>query len=240
MAPRTRAETRERVLTWEETISRDSELYSRLAHCVADDDRILDLISVVPPGQLEMNMLLAAVQYLLLLDRDAPLARWYPSLGGERTDARLEATFSGFVVERQDEIAELITTRRVQTNEVARCVFLLPAYNLVQRLGGAPLAIIEVGTSAGLNQNVDRYGYSYQSEAEVRTLNADSPVRLATDCGESVPETADGVPRIASRVGLDLHPIDVTDTEQARWLQSLVWPDQVPKRRYICANSSPM
>jgi len=226
---RTIDETRSRVRTWDETIRGDSIMYSQLARFVAKQDDILDLIRAAPPGQLEMNMLLAAVQYLLLADPLQTLAGWYPSLGGTSSDDGLEDAFAAFVAEHKEHIHQLITTRRVQTNEVARCVFLLPAYNIVQQWTGRTIALAEIGTSAGLNQNLDRYGYKYHSESSSVLLRGDASVQLSTDCGPAVPASADRIPDVAWRTGFDLHPIDVTDDDQARWLRALVWPDQVER-----------
>ena len=72
-------------------------MYSDLARFVAQNDEMLDLIRVVPPGQLEMNMLLAAVQYLLLEDPEQSLAGWYPSLGGHSHKPGLEEAFTYYV-----------------------------------------------------------------------------------------------------------------------------------------------
>ena len=233
MAGRTIGELRDRALRWEETIRADSAMYSRLALHVADSNDLLDLMRAVSPGQLELNMLFAAVQYLLLGDPSHRLAGWYPSLGGTRADGGIELAFDEFVTEHADDIRHLITARRVQTNEVARCAFLLPAYNLVAAMTQAPLAIIEVGTSAGLNQNVDRYGYTYRSESGIRRLNDSSPVQLECDTGRTLPKAATSIPNIAWRIGLDVHPIDVTDPDQARWLRALVWPDQVERHHRL-------
>ena len=228
-------ETRQRVHTWDETIRKDSAMYSALARHVARDDDLLEVIRFVPPGQLEMNMLLAAVQYLLLEDSSQELAAWYPSLGGKADGPGLEAAFSGFVLAHRDTIHELIMSRRVQTNEVARCVFLLPAYNFVQEMAGRPLALAEIGTSAGLNQNVDRYGYTYESDAGPVVLASAAAVQLSTQCGTAVPLHARRLPEIGWRTGVDLHPIDVADDDQARWLRALVWPDQVERHRRLAA-----
>ena len=34
------------------------------------------------------------------------------------------------------------------------------------------------------------------------------------------------MPRVAWRLGIDLKPVDIRDTDQALWLRALVWPDQ--------------
>lgn len=232
---RTIEETRLRVHTWDQTIRDDSAMYSTLARHVAQDTYLLDLIRSVPKGQIEMNMLLAAVQYLLLEDPSQELAAWYPSLGGTADRPGLESAFTGFVSTHRDAIHELITSRRVQTNEVARCVFLLPAYNVIQEMAGRPLALAEIGTSAGLNQNVDRYGYTYGSSAGTVTLASKAAVQLSTQCGADVPLHARKLPEIGWRIGVDLHPIDVADDDQARWLRALVWPDQAVRHTRLAA-----
>lgn len=224
---------RHRVVNWEESIRDDSELYSRLALHVAGNDEILDLIRSVRPGQLEMNMLLAAVQFLLIENPAAELARFYPSLGGKDSGADLEGTFASFVANYRAEIQNLISTRQVQTNEVARCVFLAPAYNLIADLVGAPLALLEIGTSAGLNLNVDRYGYRYEAPSGCVEVNPGAPLQLVTEARTGIPPYARAVPKIVWRAGIDLNPIDVVDRTEAMWLRALVWPDQVERHRRL-------
>jgi hypothetical protein len=233
MADRTAEEMRERVLLWEQGIRADSALYSRITRGVAENEQILRLIQVAPPGQLEMNLLLAAVQYLLIADPRHPLAGWYPSLGGTNIDGDVLAEFVPFVLTNLETIAELISTRRVQTNEVARCAFLLPAYNLVGRLSGRPLAVIEIGTSAGLTQNLDRYGYRFVADDATVELSPASPVQLTSNTGKTVPYPAQSIPTIVWRAGLDLHPVNINDDDQVRWLRALLWPDRVDRHRRL-------
>ena len=204
-------------------------MYARLTAAVVDEPFILDMLEHVPSGQLHMNLLFGAVQYLLLADRHHPLAEWYPSLGGTRSGPGLEDEFVGYVAEHAESITQLVSTRRVQTNEINRCAFLLPAYNAVSVMTGRPIALIEIGTSAGLTQNLDRYHYTYTSDAEEVTVGGTSLVELACHTGATVPRAARNLPQLASRVGFDLHPIDVADPDQARWLRALVWPDS-PER----------
>jgi hypothetical protein len=224
---------RTRVLSWEEGIRADSAMYSRITHAVADNEEILRLIQAAPPGQLEMNLLLAAVQYLLMADLDHPLAAWYQSLGGTRLEGDVAAEFIPFVLANREPIVELIATRRVQTNEVARCTFLVPAYNLVSRLSGRPLALVEIGTSAGLTQNLDRYGYRYVADDGIVTLAPASRVQLASATGTKVPELAQAIPTIGWRAGLDLYPVDINDDDQVRWLRALLWPDRTDRHERL-------
>ena len=62
----------------------------------------------------------------------------------------------------------------VQTNEVGRSAVLAPA-TLVARRSGLPLRVLEVGASAGLNLQWDRYWYD---TGETTFGDPDSPVRF--------------------------------------------------------------
>jgi hypothetical protein len=93
---------------------------------------------------------------------------------------------------------------------------LLPAFARLPQ----PLALIEVGASAGLCLLADRYGYDYGGQR----LGAPEPV-FACRLGDGL-EAPAVMPRVAWRAGLDLDPVDVRDDEQVAWLEALVWPDQ--------------
>ena len=41
-----------------------------------------------------------------------------------------------------------------------------------------------------------------------------------------IPQT---LPRIAWRAGIDLNPVDIADPDQVRWLEALVWPEQMDR-----------
>jgi hypothetical protein len=109
--------------------------------------------------------------------------------------------------------------RRTQTNEPARCAVLLPALAQLPQ----PLALIEVGASAGLNLLLDRYSYDYSGH-RLAGLDPDAPVLRCEPRGP-VPLPA-RIPVISWRAGLDLNPLDVTREDDARWLSCLVWPGE--------------
>ena len=73
------------------------------------------------------------------------------------------------------EIHELVATHTTQTNEVRRTTVTLPALGLIAMHSGRPLALLEVGASAGLNLLVDRYGFRIGS---VMAGIPGSPVQL--------------------------------------------------------------
>lgn len=111
----------------------------------------------------------------------------------------------------------LVRSRRTQTNEIGRCATLLPALGLLPQ----PLALIEVGASAGLNLLLDRYTYDY---GEGRVLGEGSSVMISCELRNDVP-LPQAVPEIVWRRGIDIEPVDVRDDGAVRWLQSCVFAD---------------
>jgi hypothetical protein len=186
----------------------------------------IDILGSAHHHQPPANILLAAVQYLLLGGLDHPLAAHYPSL---RLDAGPDGDpvtlFHDLLVEHRDRIVELVSTRTVQTNEVRRCATLLPAFTAACEPGRS-ITLVEVGASAGLNLLFDRYRYAYGS---VVVGPGDSPLTLTSEIRTGQPPIPDEMPAVASRVGIDLHPIDVTDPDAVRWAQALIWPEQVER-----------
>ena len=95
-----------------------------------------------------------------------------------------------------------------QTNEAARAAVLRPAFGRAAELiDGQPMALVEIGTSAGLLLVPDRYRYRYHdgSRAEIfrrRGLTIDCEIR-----GDGWPTPAGTPLAIASRTGIDLNPI---------------------------------
>ncbi len=113
----------------------------------------------------------------------------------------------------------MLRTRRTQTNEPARCATLLPAMALLPE----PLALLEVGASAGLTLLVDRYSYDYAGH-RVTGTDPQAPVLRCEPRGPvPLPRR---VPTVSWRAGLDLNPLDVTDSADVHWLACLLWPGE--------------
>ena len=106
---------------------------------------------------------------------------------------------------------------------------------LVPVLAGldGPLALIEVGASAGLCLYPDRWGYAW-TFPDGRTVTAGPEPRLGCEVTGDPPLPAEP-PAVAWRAGIDLHPLDVTDPDAMAWLQMLVWPEQVARRERLAA-----
>ena len=217
-----------------------SPLYERLARGVADDSDLLDLAAAVPDGRSPAHLLLAAVHDRLLAGRDHRLAGYYPTVADDPRDPSEGDPFSAFrafCLSHAPEMRDIVTERRTQTNSVRRCAGLLPAFETVSRRasrgrdGREPLALVEIGPSAGLNLLWDRYGYDYGAAG--RCGDPDSPVCVESAVRAGDPPLPDSMPPIASRVGVDLHPLDVTDPADAWWLHALVWPEHDERHRLL-------
>ena len=81
-----------------------------------------------------------------------------------------------------------------QTNEVARSGVLMPGLMAIAAATGLPLRLFELGCSAGLNLNLDRFGYDLGG---VVVGNQSSPVQLAPGWKGPLPSVA-GPPRTSS------------------------------------------
>jgi hypothetical protein len=173
-----------------------SPLYEEFALGVAKDADVLAFLRTLPEAKRQPNLLFGAVKYLTGV---------MPDYGA----------FRAFVVGHQDDLRDLMSVRSTQTNEPGRCAVLLPLLAALTQ----PIAMLEVGASAGLCLLPDVYGYDYGGH---RIGPADSPVTFPCEPRGSVP-VPEAVPEVAWRLGVDIHPLDVTDPDTGKWLTALVW-----------------
>ncbi|EMA11437.1 hypothetical protein SAMN05443574_103138 [Haloarcula vallismortis] len=215
--------------TWAEDTS---PLYAYLCREAAADDAVLDLASAVPEGRQAPHLLLAAVHYLLDRNPDHRLAQYYPSIVADSREPDDECfpAFREFCLDHADDIRPLLRTRRTQTNAVRRSAVLYPAIAQVARAADGPLALVELGPSAGLNLLFDRYRYDYDGHV---VGNSDSPVTIESSVRRGDPPLPETPPVIRSRVGIDRNPLDVTDAADRDWLRALIWPEHEDRRAVL-------
>jgi len=224
----------ERLLKFADFVEGQAPLYSQILRATADDPAVVEIIGHAEYEQPPANIILAAVQYLLLGGEGPELAAWYPVLEAGAPEGDPAALFCEFVAGHRDALVSLVSTRTVQTNEVRRCVALVPAFATVAAETGKPLALLEIGPSAGLNLLFDRYRYDYGPHGMTGPI--DSSVTLTTEVRGGEPPVPDPLPAVAWRRGIDLHPVDVTDPDAVRWARSLLWPEQVERtERFLAA-----
>src|SRR4029079_13903824 len=109
--------------------------------------------------------------------------------------------------DHRDDIAAFIA-HPPQTNEVGRSAILMPGYAEIARRTGLPLRVLELGASAGLNLNWDRYAYRY-GEHFVGARNA--PLTVSAEWRGPWSGVSE-VPPVAERRGCDRSPIDLAQT----------------------------
>lgn len=207
-----------------------SPLYERLSMGISNDAALLAIASCAISKPVPM-IFLAAVHYLLLNGAVHPLAAFYPDIHPEpcAVENGTYPLFRDFCIHHRYEIENLITSYHVQTNEVRRCSCLLPAFGIVSRQAkGLPLALVEIGASAGLNLLWDYYGYSYGNGLFYGS--GASQVQLTcTVRGDRRPSFPEIFPQIASRIGIDLNPIDIRNESATNWLRSFIWPEHTAR-----------
>ena len=112
--------------------------------------------------------------------------------------------------------------RTPQTNEVGRSAALMGGLLvLAAQWGPMPIALYELGASAGLNLVLDRYRYRLGT---LETGAAGSPLWLRPEWEGRDPPAA--AVSIARRRGVDLAPLDIAKPEDRERLSAYVWPDQ--------------
>ena len=104
-----------------------------------------------------------------------------------------------------------IARRHVQTNETRRAV----AWRWPAHLAGAshrarPLALVDIGASAGLNLVADALPAPW-------TTPDGAPLEVAEDVD------------VVLRLGLDARPLDPTHPDDATWLRACIWPGDAPR-----------
>jgi hypothetical protein len=132
--------------------------------------------------------------------------------------------FHASLIANADAVRAVMRVRSTQTNEPARCAVLLPILSRLPQ----PIALIEVGASAGLCLLPDFYGYDYGRRALAPRPGSSEPPVFACKASPDTP-LPEALPFIVWRAGLDLDPIDAADRSQAAWLETLVWPEQAER-----------
>lgn len=186
-----------------------SRPYEVLAEAAARDATILAFLSGLPRAKQQPNLLFAAGRYLIGAPAD---------IGSLRE----------LVAGRPAELRDVMLARRTQTNEAARCAMLLPALAMVP----GPLALLEVGASAGLTLLPDRYSYDYGGH----TVTGTDPLAPVLACEPRGPVPLPRqVPEVVWRAGLDLNPLDVASDDDVHWLSCLIWPEETGREERLAA-----
>ena len=199
-------------------------LFTDLAHDYSAGGRTYALLagrSLRPVHDAVPLRLAGAIHRVVLQGKDDRIARHYPSVGG-KPEEDFTADFIGYMRDHLDDI-EIGLASQVQTNEVGRSVVHLVLSHWLTTLGVQEFNLLEIGSSAGLNLNFDKF---YACSGQLRMGESTSQLRFMGDWFSNAPD----VPRIGataiSKRGCDISPIDVARPDDESRLLSFVWPDQ--------------
>ncbi|TFC57320.1 DUF2332 domain-containing protein [Cryobacterium sp. TMB1-7] len=199
-----------------------SACYEAWAAGVARDAATIGLIDRLPPTKRQPNLVFSA-------------ARFHGAEAGGYLG------FRAWLAENWAVVEQTCRSHATQTNEPGRCAVLLPTLGSLP----GPLALIEVGASAGLCLLPDLYSYRYwpggrsadgpgDGAALLDPPAGTSPVLLECAVTGSVPVPS-RLPRVVWRAGIDLNPLDVTDPADVAWLEALIWPEHDDRRARLRA-----
>jgi hypothetical protein len=145
--------------------------------------------------------LFSSVHYLLLKDSSDPLSRFFATLTpSPRHPEDAFPEFLRFCKEHREDILHLLDTRTVQTTYA--------------------LNLVEIGCSAGVLLTFDKYAYEFERGGRLGATDAPLTLSVAVVGGRPL-----HIPRIGSRVGLDLHVLDPRSEDERRWLLALSFPE---------------
>ena len=151
-------------------------------------------------------------------------ALWPPAasmLGDRALDAALDDAIATAWAQQRP-LLQAALARPPQTNEVQRSAALLPGLLHVAAQTGLPLALVEIGASAGLNLWCDKYRHDHGSWAWGPTKSA---LTLHADWRGPTPPLQAPL-QIVRRAGCDAAPVDLAQPDEALRLASFVWADQ--------------
>lgn len=218
-----------------------SPVYEDWAVGLSGDAEVLGLVDTLPRARRQPNLVFACARLL-----GVPVEPW--------------SLVRGWFVAHWDLVAREALTRTTQTNEAGRCATLLPVLASIE----GPVALLEVGASAGLCLYPDRYSYRYVDGAdglrgtegtegtegtdgadgaggtdgidEVRVDPVDGPSAVELTCRvDDLARVPRRLPDVVWRAGIDLNPLDITDPDDAAWLDVLVWPEHADRRARLAA-----
>jgi hypothetical protein len=179
---------------------------------------------------------LSGLHHLALLGQQ-PWAELWPPAPGPVTDAALDAAIHAAWHTRQPHMRAALAGPP-QTNEVQRSAALLPGLLHVAARTRRPLALAEIGSSAGLNLWCDHFRHEHgpagqPGPADQHWAWGDPAAGLTLRCdwrGAAPPHQLNDAPlHIASRAGCDAQPVDLALPGEDLRLCSFIWPDQAER-----------
>ncbi len=190
--------TRERYAAYADRIADVSPSYAAWARSLDDD--LVALLDTVPPTQRQPELVFAVAR----------------GLGADPSDP---AALRALGQEARPALVAALATATVQANDPRRLGPLVPVVAALAAAVAGPLGLVDVGAAASLCSFPDRVtldlrvhdGHSGARSELVRmhTAPAGPSLRLTADAWGTVPSPSAAAIRVAGRVALDPHPVDL-------------------------------
>ena len=209
-----------------------SPVYIELMRAAAEDiergGQVARLFEDIPapPGSVPQLRLMAALHYLVLSGQAPALATFYPSAGGEEPIDNVWSAAQTTIAEHFDQVRQRLH-RTVQTNEPGRSAVLFSGLLWLAARHQRPIRLLEVGASAGLNLQADRYSYV---TGDLQLGDPASPLRFVDPWVPPIPidlAAAAAELRVVAGAGCDLAPLDPRQPDDQLTLLSYIWPDEL-------------
>ena len=161
-----------------------------------------------------------ALHAAALTERDAALAAAYPARNPGWRMEEIWPLAHAFLQREAEWVAQFLKSAP-QTNETRRSIALLAGFLALAKQWSGPMDMLEIGASAGLNLNWDKFTY----RTDTWSWGDPGPVLIDTAWTGPAPPT-DVRPLVRQRAACDLNPLDIRDPDARLRLRSYIWPDQ--------------
>ncbi|MDP3494026.1 MAG: DUF2332 domain-containing protein [Hyphomonadaceae bacterium] len=169
-----------------------------------------------------------ALHAAALTGRDPALAAEYP---GARPDWSMDRVWpiARNFLEREEAHVRDFMKSPPQTNETARATGLACGFLWLAERSPQPFHMLELGASAGLNLNWDRFAFAHP------------PWGRAGLAGPAIPTLVEGAApdwrnlEIASRAACDQNPLDPANPDDRLRLRAYIWADQTARMERLNA-----
>jgi hypothetical protein len=200
-----------------------AQLLERFAGDLESGGPVADLVGAWPtsPRADALALRLAgALHAAALTGRDKDLAALYPANNPHWRMDEVWPVARDFL-KRDPEWAAQFLQFAPQTNETRRSIALLLGFLTFAKQWAGPIDMLEIGASAGLNLNWDKFTY----RAKTWSWGQPGPVVIDTDWRGPAPPI-ETQPQIRARAACDVNPLDVRNADERLRLRSFIWADQ--------------
>ena len=207
------------------------QLLARCADDIAAGGIVAKLTDGWPgnPRADAVSLRLAGVLHAAALTRrDVLLAAEYPSGRPDWSMDRVWPVAQNFLVREEAYVRDFMKSPP-QTNETARATALTCGFLWLAERSPQPFHMLELGASAGLNLNWDRFAYAHP------------PWGRSGVPGPLIPTVVNGPApawrdlAVASRAACDQNPLDPADPDDRLRLRAYVWADQTQRMERLNA-----